>query len=97
MTNSTDRAHAANSRINTLKTYHMAGAKEIKRKITSIKNTGKITKAMELISTVKMKKAQDAALSKKDYVLEVLKMFLRIEDSLAEYPLFRDGLGNKTL
>jgi len=35
----------------------MANAKEIKRKIGSIKNTGKITKAMELISTVKMKKA----------------------------------------
>ncbi len=75
----------------------MAGAKEIKRKITSIKNTWKITKAMELISTVKMKKAQDAAVAKKNYVLEVLKMFLRIQDSLAEYPLFRDGPGNKTL
>ena len=40
----------------------MANAKEIKRKIGSIKNTWKITKAMELISTVKMKKAQDLAL-----------------------------------
>lgn len=75
----------------------MAGAKEIKRKITSIKNTWKITKAMELISTVKMKKAQDAALAKKDFVLEVLKMFLRIQDSLAKYPLFSAHAGSKTL
>lgn len=43
----------------------MANAKDIKRRIKSIKNTGKITKAMELISTVKMKKAQDAASQKK--------------------------------
>lgn len=43
----------------------MATGKEIKRRIKSIKNTAKITKAMELISTVKMKKAQDLANSKK--------------------------------
>lgn len=66
----------------------MASAKEIKRKITSIKNTGKITKAMELISTVKMKKAQDQALAKKAFVLELLKIFLRIQDDLGEHPLF---------
>ena len=55
----------------------MANAKEIKRKIGSIKNTWKITKAMELISTVKMKKAQDLALEKRWFVLEMLKIFLR--------------------
>lgn len=66
----------------------MANAKEIKRKIGSIKNTWKITKAMELISTVKMKKAQDLALEKRAFVLEMLKIFLRVEDYLAEYPLF---------
>ncbi len=66
----------------------MANAKEIKRKISSVKNTGKITRAMELISTVKMKKAQDLALEKRKFVLEMLKIFLRIEDFLAEYPLF---------
>ncbi len=41
----------------------MANGKEIKSRIKSIKNTGKITKAMELISTVKMKKSQDSVLS----------------------------------
>lgn len=66
----------------------MANAKEIKRKIGSIRNTWKITKAMELISTVKMKKAQDLALEKRNFVLEMLKIFLRVEDYLAEYPLF---------
>ncbi|PZM83577.1 ATP synthase F1 subunit gamma [Candidatus Gracilibacteria bacterium] len=77
----------------------MANAKEIKRKIGSIKNTGKITKAMELISTVKMKKAQDLALEKRAFVLEMLKIFLRVEDYLAEYPLFssNEKQGGKTL
>lgn len=52
----------------------MANWKEIKRRIKSIKNTAKITKAMELISTVKMKKAQDLAIEK-EFVLEMLKIF----------------------
>jgi F-type H+-transporting ATPase subunit gamma len=75
----------------------MAWAKEIKRKITSIKNTGKITKAMELISTVKMKKAQDVALAKKEFILEILKVFLRIREELSDFPLFQEQIGEKTL
>ena len=75
----------------------MAWAKEIKRKIASIKNTWKITKAMELISTVKMKKAQDAVVVKKDYALELLKIFVKIEDSLWDSPYFSAKSWNKTL
>lgn len=75
----------------------MANAKEIKRKIGSIKNTAKITKAMELISTVKMKKAQDLALQKKDFVTEMMKIFLRIEDSLEDFPYFQENKEGKTL
>jgi len=37
----------------------MAGAKEIRSKISSIKNTQKITKAMEMVAASKMRKAQD--------------------------------------
>jgi len=37
----------------------MAGAKEIRTKISSIKNTQKITKAMEMVAASKMRKAQD--------------------------------------
>lgn len=66
----------------------MANWKEIKRRIKSIKNTGKITKAMELISTVKMKKAQDLALEKKAYIRSVLEVFLSISDSLSESKFF---------
>jgi F-type H+-transporting ATPase subunit gamma len=37
----------------------MAGAKEIRSKIASIKNTQKITKAMEMVAASKMRKAQE--------------------------------------
>ena len=75
----------------------MASWKEIKRKIESIKNTGKITKAMELISTVKMKKAQDLAVSKREFVLEMLKVFTRIEPFLHDMPFFKQTDSDKTL
>jgi len=75
----------------------MSNAKEIQRKIGSIKNTSKITKAMELISTVKMKKAQDLALAKKDFVLEMLRVFTRIEEFLKDFIYFRRVESKKTL
>ena len=75
----------------------MANSKEIKRKIKSIKNTWKITKAMELISTVKMKKAQDLAVAKREFVLEILKVFSRVEHSLEKLDFFHKKETWKTL
>ena len=37
----------------------MAGAKEIRTKIASVKNTQKITSAMEMVAAAKMRKAQE--------------------------------------
>ncbi|MDH3894917.1 MAG: F0F1 ATP synthase subunit gamma, partial [Chromatiales bacterium] len=37
----------------------MAGAKEIRTKIKSIKNTQKITKAMEMVAASKMRRSQE--------------------------------------
>ncbi|MBR4876152.1 MAG: F0F1 ATP synthase subunit gamma, partial [Rhodocyclaceae bacterium] len=37
----------------------MASGKEIRNKISSVQNTRKITKAMEMVSASKMRKAQD--------------------------------------
>jgi F0F1-type ATP synthase gamma subunit len=44
---------------------------------------------MELISTVKMKKAQTLATAKKTFVTELLKVFYRIEDSFEGSKFFR--------
>jgi len=52
---------------------------------------------MELISTVKMKKAQDLALQKKDFVLEMLKVFSRIEEFLKDFIYFQNPSSKKTL
>jgi len=76
----------------------MASWKEIKRRIWSIKNTAKITKAMELISTVKMKKAQELALTKKEYITWILKVFMNLNDSLSHNVFFDTKIdSSKTL
>lgn len=56
----------------------MAGSKEIKARIKSVKNTGKITKAMELISTVKMKKAQESAVHARPLALEAARVLQHV-------------------
>jgi F-type H+-transporting ATPase subunit gamma len=45
----------------------MANSKEIRRRIKSVKNIGQITKAMELVSAAKMRKAQTQALASRSY------------------------------
>ena len=45
----------------------MAGTKEIKRRIKSVKNTKKITKAMELVAASKMKRALSSTLASRLY------------------------------
>lgn len=67
----------------------MANWKEIKRRIKSVKNTAKITKAMELISTVKMKKAQDLASEKKRYILWMMDVFSNVSESFSENRFFK--------
>jgi F-type H+-transporting ATPase subunit gamma len=56
----------------------MPSGKEIKSRIKSVKNTGKITKAMELISTVKMKKAQEAVIGLRPFALATLAILGKI-------------------
>ncbi len=45
----------------------MASLQEIKRKIGSVKNTQKITKAMQMVAAAKFKKAQDRILAARPY------------------------------
>jgi F-type H+-transporting ATPase subunit gamma len=60
----------------------MASGKEIKWRIKSVKNTGKITKAMELISTVKMKKAQDSAVHARPFAIQAANLFMEISEGM---------------
>ncbi len=75
----------------------MSDTKEIRRRINSIQNTSKITKTMELISTIKMKKSQDLALEKKEYIRWVLDVFLKLSESMQDSMFFRKPVSWKTL
>ena len=45
----------------------MASGKEIRGQISSVENTRKITKAMEMVAASKMRKAQDRMRSSRPY------------------------------
>jgi F-type H+-transporting ATPase subunit gamma len=70
----------------------MAGTKEIKRRIKSVKNTKKITKAMELVAASKMKRAVSSTLASRlyaEYSWEILtSMGKNIEEN--KNPLFTE-------
>ena len=63
----------------------MASGKEIKGKISSIKNTQKITNAMEMVAASKMKKAQDRMASGRPYADNMLKVIGHIANGSLEY------------
>lgn len=63
----------------------MASGKEIKSKIGSIKNTQKITSAMEMVAASKMKKAQDRVATSRPYAENLRKVIGHIAHANLEY------------
>src|ERR1700688_3601057 len=63
----------------------MAGAKEIRGKIASIKNTQKITKAMEMVAASKMRKAQDRMRAARPYAEKIRKIIGHLRQVNLEY------------
>lgn len=70
----------------------MAGTKEIKRRIRSVKNIKKITKAMELVAAAKMKRAVENTLSSRLYAEYSWNILTSIANNLEkiEHPLFSE-------
>ncbi len=66
--------------------------REIKRRITSINNTAKITNALQLISASKMQKAQERALKSIYYADGLAEIAQILNDSVSDYksPLVKD-------
>ena len=56
----------------------MAGAKEIRTKISSVRNTQKITKAMEMVATSKMRKTQERMAASRPYSETIRKVISHI-------------------
>ncbi len=70
----------------------MAGTKEIKRRIKSVKNTKKITKAMELVAASKMKRAVSSTLASRmyaEYSWEILTSIAKNSEEIT-HPLFNE-------
>jgi F-type H+-transporting ATPase subunit gamma len=70
----------------------MAGTKEIKRRIKSVKNTKKITKAMELVAASKMKRAVASTLASRLYAEYSWEILTSIAENVEElnHPLFTE-------
>jgi F-type H+-transporting ATPase subunit gamma len=63
----------------------MAGAKEVRGKIASIKNTRKITKALEMVAASKMRKAQDRMRAARPYAEKIRKMIGHLREVNLDY------------
>lgn len=63
----------------------MAGAKEIRTKIKSVKNTQKITRAMEKVAISKMRRAQLRMSAARPYAEKILRTISHLAQANAEY------------
>lgn len=77
----------------------MANLRDIRRRIKSVKNTAQITRAMQLVAAAKMKKAQDQALSGREYASRLTQMLFDIRKNFAEesHPFFEQRKGPREL
>lgn len=72
--------------------------KAIKTRIKSVKNTKKITRAMQMIAAVKMRKSVEAAVNTRTYAKLAKKIMVDLGKSLeSEHPLAQKRPINKTL
>jgi F-type H+-transporting ATPase subunit gamma len=69
----------------------MASTTALKRRITSVKNTKQITKAMELVAASKMRRAQEAAIKSRDYRHMARELLTRLREltDVDQHPLFK--------
>lgn len=63
----------------------MAGAKEIRTKISSINKTRKITRAMEMVAASKMRKTQERMRASKPYATKIYDVVKHIARANSEY------------
>lgn len=68
----------------------MANTTALKRRITSVKNTKQITKAMELVAASKMRRAQEQTLKTRDYARLADEILTRLREltNVNKHPLF---------
>ena len=76
----------------------MAGARDIRRRIKGVKSTGKITRAMEMISAVKVRKAISRVLSIRPYAEGAIAILRQLHSSVrVDHPLLHERPVQKEL
>lgn len=63
----------------------MAGKKEIRSKIVSVKNTQKITRAMEMVAASKMRRTQDRLRAARPYTAAMERIIFHVAQASPEY------------
>jgi F-type H+-transporting ATPase subunit gamma len=63
----------------------MAGRKEIRSKILSVKNTQKITRAMEMVAASKMRRTQDRLKASRPYAEQLERIIFHVAQATPEY------------
>src|SRR5439155_183642 len=76
----------------------MAKPRELKRRIRSVQNTKKITKTMELVSTSKLKRAQDRVVGARPYARALAEVLgdLYAPELAERFPLLRQPAADGT-
>ena len=75
----------------------MPSTRDIRRRIKSVKNTRQITKAMELVASSKMKKAQQAALAGRPYAMLLSSMLASLAPRLNEADIAHPFLAKREI
>lgn len=73
----------------------MANLRDIKRRITSVKSTQKITKAMKMVAASKLRRAQSAIVQARPYALRMRALVdsLTRRSTFDAHPLLHEGTG----
>lgn len=78
----------------------MANTRQIKQRIKTAKNISKITKAMEMVAASKMRKAQERALSARDYTQALSQSLTTLAENINDqeiHPLLKQNKHGKPL
>jgi len=78
----------------------METMRDIKRRINSVKNTQKITKAMKMVAAAKLRKSQDKAEAARPFFTKTRETLIgvaRYTNEPTEHPLFQKKEGNRHL
>jgi len=73
----------------------MPSLRDVKRRITSIKNTSKVTRALEAVSATKMRRWQERALRARPFALKALTLLTYLRAKVPkkkQYPTFKNPI-----